>query len=259
MKKIVSLLTTAALSLAMLSGTALAASAASAGSDALNTTLLADAATTVGINIGDIQGNAGDTVSVPVTISNVQPIAGMMLAFKLSSNLTLTAMDQGNAFRGSPTTNVKELVYVWYSSNGKNMTAADGSTILTLTVQIADTAPTGSYSISLIPAESQVRDQDGQDIAFSGLEGQIDVTGQTGTAALGDINADTHIDADDAVLALREYAKSMVGGTLLTDAQKAVADVNANSEIDADDAVLILQYYAKFMTNPDISWADILK
>lgn len=56
---------------------------------------------------------------------------------------------------------------------------------------------------------------------------------------LGDVNDDTYVDTDDALLILRSY----VGTYTLTDKQKQAADVNRDKLIDTDDALLVLRYY----------------
>ena len=55
---------------------------------------------------------------------------------------------------------------------------------------------------------------------------------------LGDVNADTEIDSQDALIIL-EYE---VGNTNLTDVQKLAADTNKDNDYDSQDALLILEY-----------------
>ena len=57
---------------------------------------------------------------------------------------------------------------------------------------------------------------------------------------LGDVNGDTAIDSQDALLILQYFA-SLVE---LTDTQKLSADVNSDGAVDSQDALLILQYFA---------------
>lgn len=61
---------------------------------------------------------------------------------------------------------------------------------------------------------------------------------------LGDINKDTKINADDAVLAL-QYAVEL---TELDTTQVLAGDVNRDKKVNADDAVLILRYAVKLIT-----------
>ena len=56
--------------------------------------------------------------------------------------------------------------------------------------------------------------------------------------ALGDVNADDAIDAQDALLALQQSVKTVALG----EASAAMADVDKNGAINARDALLMLQY-----------------
>lgn len=62
---------------------------------------------------------------------------------------------------------------------------------------------------------------------------------------LGDINKDTKINADDAVLALR-YAVQLVE---LNTTQISAGDVNHDGKVNAEDAVQILRYAVKLITS----------
>lgn len=62
----------------------------------------------------------------------------------------------------------------------------------------------------------------------------------TDSVLLGDINGDTRINAQDALLVLQHSAKI----TELVDDQALAADVNEDSKINANDALLILRYAA---------------
>lgn len=59
---------------------------------------------------------------------------------------------------------------------------------------------------------------------------------------LGDVNKDNKVDSKDAVLVLKSYAESLVGGASSVD--KVRGDVNKDGSVDSKDAVKILKYYA---------------
>ena len=63
------------------------------------------------------------------------------------------------------------------------------------------------------------------------------VSNMTPSVIFGDINADTKIDTQDALMAL-QYSVDLIE---LTDEQKTAADVDANQKIDPSDALMILQ------------------
>lgn len=82
--------------------------------------------------------------------------------------------------------------------------------------------------------------------------------GTENSGLLGDVNENGTVDSDDAVLVLKEYANSMLGGeSILTNKQKYNADVDKSEVVDSDDAVKILKYYAASMLGTP-SWEDIL-
>ncbi len=59
----------------------------------------------------------------------------------------------------------------------------------------------------------------------------------------GDINNDGTINTSDAMLALQEYANTILGSNALTAEERMRADVTNDGAIDSSDAILILQYY----------------
>ncbi|MCM1133179.1 MAG: lectin like domain-containing protein [Ruminococcus flavefaciens] len=69
-------------------------------------------------------------------------------------------------------------------------------------------------------------------------------------AGYGDVNADGHIDANDASMILYDYALSSTGGGgMLYGTIEDYADINQDSKIDSSDASRILKVYAEFSTN----------
>lgn len=70
---------------------------------------------------------------------------------------------------------------------------------------------------------------------------------------LGDIDSNGAVDADDASLALAEYARVSSGGNgMFTEAQTWYADVNIDGAVDADDASMILAFYSYTSTGGEI-------
>lgn len=68
-----------------------------------------------------------------------------------------------------------------------------------------------------------------------------------GGYALGDVNGDGKINATDALLVLRSFAKKIT----LTPEQTLRADVNRDNKVNATDALKILRYFAKKITSFD--------
>ncbi|MCQ2417703.1 MAG: leucine-rich repeat protein [Oscillospiraceae bacterium] len=78
--------------------------------------------------------------------------------------------------------------------------------------------------------------------------------------ALGDINGDGIIGADDAQAVLQAYVNTISDlEDGLTDAQRKAADINKDGTVSGDDAQLILQYYAYTLSDKEVTWEELLK
>lgn len=65
----------------------------------------------------------------------------------------------------------------------------------------------------------------------------------TESYSLGDVDMDSDVDANDALLVLKHVAKL----SKLDDTAKLAANVNLDETIDATDALMILKYAAKLI------------
>lgn len=110
----------------------------------------------------------------------------------------------------------------------------------------------GTATFTLLPKDSMKEGTDGATYTIyisTSTAGPMEAAsfkfGTKPPYTLGDINNDTEINAEDAVLALR-YAVQL---TDLSDTQKLAADVNKDGDINAEDAVQILRYAVKLITS----------
>ena len=127
------------------------------------------------ITVGSVQGVAGESVQVPVTIKNADPICAMGLEFTLSDGLTLTNIEQGPALSSDLTftTAVNNRKVNVEEPKAGNFTCEDGI-IMNLTVSISSAA-SGELSIEAKPI-----DGDTGNIANANLE-DVPVTFVPGT------------------------------------------------------------------------------
>ena len=99
------------------------------------------------ITVGSVTAVPGETVSVPVSISNNSGFAGFTFVFIAGDALTITNIAKGELLQtadsGSFTTNVSGGVVTWFNSVN---TVGEG-TLMLLTVSVADDAEEGVYSI----------------------------------------------------------------------------------------------------------------
>lgn len=207
---------------------------------------------------GVIQGVQNDfaCITFSMTADPDVTIHEMKLVFQLPEGFGASGLTLSVDLPGEGNIDETNNTFTWSSENGTALPAIQGF-LLELSMSSPTRVKDGTYFISIDPEASIMSGSFGDDVPLAQIAAL-----NPGTLIVknnkGDINNDTHVDADDAVLALREYAKSMIGDSILTNDQLMAADVNSDSTVDADDAVLILKFYAAYMTNPSVTWEDLL-
>ncbi len=101
-----------------------------------------------------------------------------------------------------------------------------------------------SQSITSAPKAIATKDANG---ALSPITQPTVTDDPYGGYELGDVNGDGKINATDALLVLRSFAKKIT----LTPEQTLRADVNRDNKVNATDALKILRYFAKKITSFD--------
>ena len=134
------------------------------------------------ITVGSVQGVAGESVQVPVTIKNADPICAMGLEFTLSDGLTLTNIEQGPALSSDLTftTAVNNRKVNVEEPKAGNFTCEDG-VIMNLTVSISSAA-SGELSIEAKPIDGDtgnIANADLEDVPVTFVPGTITVKANT--------------------------------------------------------------------------------
>lgn len=134
------------------------------------------------ITVGSVQGVAGESVQVPVTIKNADPICAMGLEFTLSDGLTLTNIEQGPALSSDLTftTAVNNRKVNVEEPKAGNFTCEDGI-IMNLTVSISSAA-SGELSIEAKPIDGDtgnIANADLEDVLVTFVPGTITVKANT--------------------------------------------------------------------------------
>ena len=174
-KRIISALTSLAMSASFIIGTLPA-----------SVQTMQAAAADITYTIADVEGEAGADVDVPITIKDDTGTAGMVLELSADSRLKLKRRLNGNAYEGAPTWNASTFTFVWNAGDGRNLVAADGAVLTTLRFTVpADAKPGDTYPISFRGSESKVIDQDGNAHNVTYVDGSITIPGgaTTTTAA----------------------------------------------------------------------------
>ena len=125
-----------------------------------------------------------------------------------------------------------------YNAESSGVDMSGGVAVLTMT-KSGD-----SQSITPDPKSIASKDKNG---ALSPITKPNVTTDPYGGYALGDVNGDGKINATDALLVLRSFAKKIT----LTPEQTLRADVNRDNKVNATDALKILRYFAKKITSFD--------
>lgn len=148
------------------------------------------------ITVGSVQGVAGESVQVPVTIKNADPICAMGLEFTLSDGLTLTNIEQGPALSS-------DLTFTAAVNNRKvnveepkagNFTCEDGI-IMNLTVSISSAA-SGKLSIEAKPIDGDtgnIANADLEDVTVTFVPGTITVKSSTADRTVKFMNGMTEV------------------------------------------------------------------
>lgn len=171
--------------------------------------------------------------------------------FKVNADEKLSFVSAKSAdkfgFYGKYNTETGEVAFA--NPDGKNVSAANGDTLVTLTFEVPASAAMGDvFNIALEGLE--IVDENGVNITSTAAikPAEIKVT-DTFTPNIGDINLDGSVDSSDASLALVEYASLSTGGTTTLNPQQAFnGNVNFDTSIDSSDASDILAYYAYLQT-----------
>lgn len=191
------------------------------------------------ITVGSVQGVAGESVQVPVTIMNADPICAMGLEFTLSDGLTLTNIEQGPALSSDLTftTAVNNRKVNVEEPKAGNFTCEDGI-IMNLTVSISSAA-SGELSIEAKPIDGDtgnIANADLEDVPVNFVPGTITVKANTTERTVQFMNGDSVVKSETVAN----------GGTLTS-----IPDAPA-----ATDGQSFLGWYAVEGTNYVLSTVD---
>ena len=150
------------------------------------------------ITIGSVTAEAGQAVTVPVTISGNPGIYGAILTFTFPTELTLTNVTEGDAFTGLDISLPDSMTspYTIFCDGLDQPATADG-TILTFTFKVADDAKADALlAVTASYLEGDVVDADFKDLAPTIKSGGVTVDGGASVLS-GDINSDGRVNNRD--------------------------------------------------------------
>ena len=225
-KRIISALTSLAMSASFIIGTLPA-----------SVQTMQAAAADITYTIADVEGEAGADVDVPITIKGDTGTAGMVLELSADSRLKLKRRLNGNAYEGAPTWNASTFTFVWNAGDGRNLVAADGAVLTTLRFTVpADAKPGDTYPISFRGSESKVIDQDGNAHNVTYVDGSITIPGgATTTTAAATTAAPTTTTKAAAATTTQKVVSADLTYEIATVEGEAGADVDVPITIKGTD------------------------
>ena len=200
--------------------------------------------------IATVEGEAGADIDVPITIKGDTGTAGMVLELSADSNLKLKRRLNGDAYEGAPTWNATTLTYVWNSGDGRNLVAADGSTLTTLRFTVpADAQPGDEYPITFREDLCKVIDQEGVALEVSYSNGAIVIPATTTAEETTTTEAATTTTKTTTTTAAATTTQAPATTTTEQTTTAPVGDVlygdtNVDGKVSIADAVLLNKYLA---------------
>ena len=187
--------------------------------------------------IPELTAAPGDTITVPITITDATGVAGADIVVTYDKNVLTVEGDEIKTTTLSSGMNLisntdtpGEIVLSMASTKG--ITSGSG-TLIDIVFTVSPDAEVDTET-PLTCQEAEVYDELGQTILIGTQNGKITI----GPACIkGDVNGDGKIRSNDAILALRIAAGLMTP----TPQQECAADINEDGKIRSNDAILILR------------------
>ncbi len=189
------------------------------------------------IVIGSVEGAAGDTVKVTVSLKNNPGVASLKLNITYPSGLTLTAIEYNSAIGGQsqqPQNMSSPVTLNWF--NGTADSKGD-FVYATLTFKISDSAAENAvYSINATFNPDDVYNTDLDNVDFSVQSGKVTVINYIP----GDINGDKSVNNKDLTILFRYLSNWNV-----TVNEKAL-DVNGDGSVNNKDLTILFRYLSNW-------------
>lgn len=189
------------------------------------------------LTVSNVQGFVGQTVEIPVVLSNNPGLKAMEFTVTYNAALKLVDVKDGGLF-GSFAWNAgaARTGSAIITLGGENEIAdtTTNGTAVTLVFEIVDASENANVSVSYMSGD-----------VYSGDTGAMDVVIDNGSVAiktfmLGDVNKDGVVDIKDVTI-LRRY----LAGTVAADTVDApAADCNEDGVVDIKDVTVLRRYLA---------------
>nr|MCR5508433.1 hypothetical protein [Lachnospiraceae bacterium] len=187
------------------------------------------------IKAGSATGRAGNTVSVPVSISGNTGLGGLSLTVTWNPALTLTGIEKGSLLtKGTFESDINTGVVQWYTSN--KAVKGDG-VLFTLKFNINTGTENGSYTVNIDYTgglKANITDENSVTLDVTLKPGDVSVN----TVIKGDLTGDGDVAMGDVV----KVARAVSGKVTLTDEEKTAADVTGDGDVAIGDVVKMARF-----------------
>ena len=193
------------------------------------------------ITVGKAKVLVGETVKIPVSITNNPGFTGFSFKITVGEGITLTNMEAGELLVKNEVDIDSNLSVGKVISYTTQAIHGDGE-LLVMTFQVQENCSAGEYDISLSLTDGSAKN-------FSGEHSQaLPVTFTSGTLnvreyRVGDVDNDGAITSVDLV----KMANHVIEKTTLTGKAFLAADVDGDDVVTVVDCVKVAQYLAKMI------------
>ncbi len=189
----------------------------------------------IAIKAGKITGQAGKTVSVPVSISGNTGIGGFQMTVSYDEALTLTGIEKGSLLSsGTFNSDAKTGLIQWYTSD---KAVRDNGVLFTLIFSVKTGTAAGDYPVNISLKDglkANITDENSTILDVTFISGTVSVK----KIIKGDVTHDGEVAIGDVV----KVARAVSGSATLTNDEKAAADVTGDGEVAIGDVVKIARY-----------------
>ncbi len=190
------------------------------------------------ITVGKAVGRLGETVTLPVIMTNNSGIAGFKNEITFNaSNLKFVSAEIAEGFTdgtfiiNDEKASEGKLSFVWYGSKD----VAKNGVVYNLTFEILETAADGISGVEISFAKNDIGNISGENVSFGAVNGSVDIRSYW----LGDLNGDRLCRVAD-LLSLAQY---VAGKQMNLSAKQLLsADVNEDTIIDIHDVIMLQQW-----------------
>ncbi len=188
--------------------------------------------------IDSVSGWNGDTVTLTVRAENNPGVASVRHTLTFDPAVfQYVSCEQAEELPGALVVNPEQaeagqITIVWFNSANYQ-----GDIFYTLTLEIADTAQAGNYTVGMTFGERDNMNAALQPVNFTPASGTIEVKNYIA----GDLTGDGEPSMDDALLLAQVLSGQSI---VLTDEQEKAADLNGDGLLDLADVILLAQMLA---------------